>query len=270
MILELAVEPLAAHRSTSADPVDVDAVVPLLPGIEEERRAPRRVRAGVMPGVRWPAELGDGRAPDLVGEAGGVGEEMRSVIALWAPAGAACRRRRSPRDTGPPSSDPPRPRPLQASLPRSRAAWRRPRDRLGHRAIHTTVSRSSGPLADLALAEGAFVEDALVGGRDGHPPGSSCGDGLAERRIEALKSAMISLLDDGAAWTAPVKRLSVGPMGCAPTLPPGPPEIKRSAGPQAGRARARPCPRRRHPRAPPPPAGRRGGDETGAERPAPP
>src|SRR5262249_10138388 len=78
VILEVAVELLATRRLDHlARPVDVDAVLPLIAGVEHQRRGQRRVRAARDAGrVGGRLVLEDPRLPDLVGEARAVGEQV--------------------------------------------------------------------------------------------------------------------------------------------------------------------------------------------------
>src|SRR5215831_8382591 len=78
VLLKVAIELLAARRLHHlARPVDVDPVLPAIARLEEERGGERLVRTGGdSRRVGGRLVLRDGRAPDLVAVAGGVGEEV--------------------------------------------------------------------------------------------------------------------------------------------------------------------------------------------------
>ena len=104
-------ELLAADRLDHlAGPVDADAVLPALAGIEQQRRAQRCTGRSMTPGTPIACLVRDDvGVPDLVAEAGSVREQVAQrdrLAGLARP--AACRRRRSLRAPGPrPGRGPP-------------------------------------------------------------------------------------------------------------------------------------------------------------------
>ena len=78
VIAKILPEPLSTHCFDHlADPIHVDAVFPAVARIEEQRRAERRVLATDDPRGAGRRLVGDDRGvPDLVGESGGVRQEV--------------------------------------------------------------------------------------------------------------------------------------------------------------------------------------------------
>jgi len=177
-----------------ADPVDVDAVLPALARIEEQRRGECGVRARRDPGrVRRRLICGDLRPPDLISEAGGVREQVPQRDGTLRrphprlPGGVETFQHLRLREAGRELAGRRVEREL-AALDQLHGG--RGRDGLGHRRDPDDgVERHRRVLAQLAPAERAFVQHALVGGRHGDDPRHLLRlHGLTEHRIDGLQT----------------------------------------------------------------------------------
>ena len=157
-----------------AGPVDVDAVLPALAGVEQQRQRQRLVLAGGDPGnVQGGLDLLDVGVPDLVAEAGAVGEQMaqghralgraQCRLAIGVEAGEHPRVADLGHHLGR--------RCIQIQLPPLHALHGRHRgQRLGHGGDPAyRVQRHRLAAAERALAEGTLIDHAIaVGGHRHH------------------------------------------------------------------------------------------------------
>jgi len=173
MCFRKCIQRLAAHRlHDAADPIDVAAVLPALPGIEHQRRARELVSVGGWQLVEGLVVFQRLTVPQPVDEAGGVGKE---VMERNRPLGRAQQRFAGRIE----AIDHPRCRDHRVDigyrrLERELALLDQPqrghrRDQLHHGGdTENRVARHRRPLVNASTAEDPFVNDAGFGCGHGH------------------------------------------------------------------------------------------------------